>query len=260
MRALKPEDRLDQEDWTTPLRDGRLLHLLVSTFPLRTPNGDIVGAALAIVDNTAQKQLEQRITEQLMVANELSLSLETKNHELETLSKQLEQLATTDGLTGLSNYRAFKQVLLTEMEHAKENGKDLSILLCDVDKFKSFNDEFGHLVGDEVLRRVATSMKEVVDGLDNVFLARYGGEEFVLVASGHDAEHALALANALRMAIERQDWSWRPVTASYGVCTYSPDIQDDEDFVNRADQALYVSKEHGRNRATHIRDVPPLAA
>ncbi len=259
-RAIDPENGLDQEDWTTPLRDGRMLHLMVSTFPMRAPAGGIVGAAIAIVDITAQKELEQRITEQLMVANELSASLETKNFELEQLSHQLEQLATTDGLTGLSNYRAFKQVVLNEMEHALATDKPLSLLLCDVDKFKSFNDEFGHLVGDEVLRRVASTMREVVEGLDNVFLARYGGEEFVLVASGYDGEKALALANALRIAIERQEWSWRQVTASYGVCTFSPDIEDDIEFVTLADQALYYSKEAGRNQATHIRDVPKQAA
>lgn len=246
--AIAGEGGFEQMDWSYPLKDGRNLHLLISTFPLKSSQGDVVGAAIAMVDITAQKLMEEQVTEQLMFANELSMSLEIKNRELEELSRRMELLASTDGLTGLYNFRIFKQQLNECMEKARANGTPLSIILTDVDKFKSFNDEFGHLVGDEVLRKVASVMREKADKTETVFLARYGGEEFVMIAPGYGEAEVLAFAEEVRAAVEAEHWPWRQVTSSFGTATFVPSLELDTDFIERADNALYAAKEGGRNR------------
>ena len=118
-----------------------------------------------------------------------------------------------------------------------------------MDHFKSFNDSFGHLVGDEVLRTVAKALQDTVRTTD--FLARYGGEEFAVILPDTDMEGAMALAERCRRAIAGAAWQSRAVTISAGVATLSAGMPDGESLVREADEALYRSKELGRNRVLH---------
>jgi diguanylate cyclase (GGDEF)-like protein/PAS domain S-box-containing protein len=185
--------------------------------------------------------------------------LETKQMELLAANAQLEALATTDGLTGIKNRRTFEQRLEEEFARARRYNTPLSVLLLDVDKFKQYNDSFGHPAGDEVLKKVASILADGVRGTD--FVARYGGEEFALILPNTEAPGAMILAERLRQRIEEAPWTHRSVTASMGVCTFRADMKNRAEMTAGADAALYASKEAGRNRVTHVHDMTaPVAS
>jgi diguanylate cyclase (GGDEF)-like protein len=206
---------------------------------------------------------------ELMAQNDelqsVQAELESQNQEmLETqdrlteANKQLEALATTDGLTGLFNHRMFHEQLEQEWSRHARYGTALSVILIDVDKFKLYNDSHGHPAGDDVLRKVAEVLQSTARRSDVV--ARYGGEEFVIIARETDIRAAVKLAERLRAAIEGVDWPLRSITASLGVSSADPSTTYPADLVAQADAALYRSKNAGRNRATHYRDPDPTAA
>ncbi len=180
-------------------------------------------------------------------------SLEKQQKALLEANNQLEALATHDALTGAKNRRAFSEKLDEEWSRARRYGTPLSLVMLDVDKFKLYNDSFGHPAGDEVLKRVARVLMAAVRGTD--FLARYGGEEFVLILPNTDADGAMILAQRLRQKIESAPWKERQVTASLGVTSILPEHKVAPDLISAADAALYYSKENGRNRATHTREI-----
>ncbi|MFN8220002.1 MAG: diguanylate cyclase [Fimbriimonadales bacterium] len=207
-------------EWTHPLPDGRSYTLLTRAFAIQI-DGHHVGGVGAIVDITERKLLERK----------------------------LQELSITDGLTGIRNRRSLQDELARNFELARRYDKPLSVLLLDVDKFKSFNDSFGHQAGDEVLKRVASALEGAARASDLV--ARYGGEEFCVLLPETSAEEAMLAAERFRVAIEAQPWVERAVTASFGVSTLSADHRDPDNLLKDADDALYVSKESGRNRCTH---------
>jgi diguanylate cyclase (GGDEF)-like protein len=184
--------------------------------------------------------------------------LETKQMELLAANAQLESLATTDGLTGLKNRRTFDQRLEEEFLRARRYGAPLSLLLLDVDKFKQYNDSFGHPAGDEVLIGVGKILADGVRATD--IAARYGGEEFALILTGTEAPGAMILAERLRQKIEGKEWPNREVTASIGVATFRTEMRSRAEMTAAADAALYASKEAGRNRVTHVKDLAKTAA
>jgi diguanylate cyclase (GGDEF)-like protein len=124
----------------------------------------------------------------------------------------------------------------------------LSVVLIDVDNFKTYNDEFGHQAGDAVLRTVAQTLEGTVRAQDLV--ARYGGEEFVIVMPGATAEQALVSAERMRVTLAAKEHYCRSVTASFGVATFGPSLNQAEALVRAADEAMYRSKSNGRNRVT----------
>ena len=197
-------------------------------------------AALGKVAETARR-------EQIIVT-EKNL-LEQLRTELEAVNARLEVEATTDGLTGLLNHLTFKRSLDESFALARETGAPLSVMLLDVDRFKSYNDSFGHPAGDDVLRRVAKILQECTRGTDCV--ARYGGEEFVVVMPHTDAMGALEVTERVRQGIEKDAWPHRAVTASFGVATLHADTDSPRELVSAADEALYRSKQAGRNRMSH---------
>ena len=180
--------------------------------------------------------------------------LETKQQALMQVNAQLEALATIDGLTGAKNRRAFNDQLEMEFRRALRYSTPLSLLLLDVDKFKQFNDTLGHQAGDEVLKTVAKVLMKSVRVID--FVARYGGEEFVILLPNTDAEGAIILSERLRIKIEEAPWPARAVTASFGISTLTPEFKEGPELTHAADLALYASKENGRNRSTHVKDIP----
>jgi diguanylate cyclase (GGDEF)-like protein/PAS domain S-box-containing protein len=166
---------------------------------------------------------------------------------------RLSQLSLTDDLTGLNNRRHFRESLDAAFSLAGRQGQPLSVLMFDVDRFKSYNDDHGHQAGDEVLRTLAEILRGEVRPHD--LIARHGGEEFVVLLPDADAEAGRAVAERLRAAIAGHDWPLRRVTASFGVATTPPVVLAAAELVEAADTALYLSKQRGRNQVTHREDL-----
>lgn len=165
----------------------------------------------------------------------------------------VERLAEVDALTGVANRRCFSQTFHREFHRASRNGISFSVILCDVDYFKPYNDYYGHPAGDNCLRLVAGALAEEIKRPGDL-LARYGGEEFVIILPETSAEGCRAVAERLREKVERQhiphqlgiNSPW--VTMSFGCSTFCDEDLSEEDFLDRVDQALYRAKEKGRNR------------
>jgi len=175
----------------------------------------------------------------------VTYNIRTANKELKEANTDLQNLASTDGLTGLENHRTFQKNLLREYDMAIRHKKPLSLLLLDVDYFKKFNDSFGHPAGDVVLKQVALLLKKAARTTD--YVARYGGEEFVLVLPETPVDTALIIAGRIQQTVAGDQWEHRPVTVSIGVSSLSPDIPDPAGLIKAADKALYAAKEKGRN-------------
>jgi diguanylate cyclase (GGDEF)-like protein len=152
----------------------------------------------------------------------------------------------TDGLTGAYNRRYLLQKLGEEIERAKRYGDELSVILFDLDSFKAINDTFGHRVGDEVLIKVAATLRACTRDVD--VSGRYGGEEFLVILPHTSAASALEVAERIRGAVKALTWSQPElrVTVSGGVCEYAG--MDVDGLVDIADQRLYRAKEGGRDR------------
>jgi diguanylate cyclase (GGDEF)-like protein len=206
---------------------------------------------MAVLDLRAALAHQARSAEERRL---YQVRLETYQRELEATNAQLAQQAVTDNLTGLMNRRAFERVLETEIERALRYAAPLSLALVDVDHFKAYNDTFGHLGGDEVLKRIAGLLARNSRSSDAV--ARIGGEEFAIILPSTPAANAYVQAQRFREAVERARWEPRPMTVSVGLCTHTSTIKTRSDFMRLADRALYASKESGRNRVSTI---PPSA-
>ena len=181
---------------------------------------------------------------------ELRLLAETRARKtaLEVANIRLQSLATTDGLTGLKNQRAFQEALREQFAQAKRSLIPFAVLLLDVDHFKQYNDTYGHPAGDEVLKQIAALLNKTVRECDIV--ARPGGEEFCILLPQSDARSALALAERIRETFRAADWPGRSVTASYGISMFAPTMTGPEQLVSEADMAMYHSKEQGRDQVS----------
>ena len=167
-----------------------------------------------------------------------------------TDKKKLETLSKTDKLTHLFNRHKLDETLLSEIERAARYDKKLSLIIIDIDHFKHVNDTFGHQVGDDVLKGVADILKKSIRKID--IIGRFGGEEFLIICPQTDKEGVIILADYIKNNIEVHEFQIAGhVTISLGLTTYQ--AKDDEDaMIKRADDALYRSKNEGRNRATFL--------
>jgi diguanylate cyclase (GGDEF)-like protein len=198
------------------------------------------------LDQTAQ--LEQLNDELQAVQGELIRS----NRELIESRALWERLAITDAMTEIANHRAFQEGLRAEIARAQRYNYRFVLLMMDVDHFKQFNDAYGHPLGDQVLRRVASLLRETVREGDLV--SRYGGEEFTALLPQTDARHGRVVAERIRAAVERDQSAQRQVTISIGAAEFPIDGADAETLIAAADNALYVAKEQGRNRVVLSED------
>lgn len=181
-------------------------------------------------------------------------ALRASQMKLEELNMQLLELANMDGLTGIANRRHFDQQLAEEWMRAMRNRRPLTLLMFDIDFFKYYNDSFGHLEGDECLKRIARTAQQVANRPSDT-VARYGGEEFIVMLPETDTGGALKVAERLRANVEalqlpNPDAGISPyVTVSVGVTTIVPDVNSTPgDGLKLVDGALYRAKEAGRNR------------
>lgn len=202
----------------------------VHTYETRTPEGYLVAVRVEVTD------------------------LVRKTRALEASNRLLAQQSITDGVTGIGNRSLFDQTLATEWQRAARNGTPLSLLLVDVDHFKPYNDHYGHVAGDEALRRVARALGDCVRRAGEL-VARYGGEEFVMLLPGAGPAHALVTAQQCmeRMRQEAIAHAASPtaplLTCSIGLASIQPDIALAPDtLVNAADAAMYRAKSLGRAR------------
>lgn len=191
----------------------------------------------------------------LVVVSEVT-KIKQAESALLSLTEQLRLLATTDGMTGLTNRRAFDQALESEMSRTKRAGLPLSLLLIDVDRFKAYNDIYGHQAGDEALKTVATCLREALKRPGDI-AARYGGEEFVAILPNTDEDGAFFIADAFRenlraLGLPHTGSEKSVLTVSVGIA-----VIDERDagmnateLVRRADEALYNAKGAGRDRVT----------
>jgi diguanylate cyclase (GGDEF)-like protein len=168
------------------------------------------------------------------------------------LYQRMEKLATTDGLTELNNHRHFQELLSKEIERTRRYGNTVALLLMDIDHFKSFNDTYGHPVGDLVLKEISQCIRKSLR--TNDIPARYGGEEFTVIIPESNEQGALIIAERIRSTIENHiiisNDRQLHVTVSIGVAAYPSLASNQPQLIDSADKALYNSKEHGRNRVT----------
>ncbi len=197
-------------------------------------------------------QFRKDVREMLgVISNQVAVSLQNA-----LMYKRMETMATTDGLTGLTNHRSFQERFADLVERSQRHGHQAAMLLCDVDHFKNVNDTYGHPVGDEVLRQVARVLQEATRKID--IPARYGGEEFAVVLEATDLEGALGLAERIREDVKAlvldSDQGTFGITMSIGVTSFPADGADPAELIERADLSLYHAKESGRDQVVCYRD------
>ena len=230
-------------------KDGSRFEIEWHVSPIRDADGVVTQYVSIHRDVTAVQQFQRTISqyvEQLLEQQRLSL---TKQADLNAANAQLRALATTDGLTGVFNHRHFHE----QLGKISADARAISLLMIDVDHFKSFNDAFGHPAGDRVLQKVADALRAVARKSDVV--VRYGGEEFAVLIADSDADAALALAERIHQRIESIRGAEREISVSVGVSTIAGGDGAGRMLLEQADVALYAAKAAGRNRVMHYRHV-----
>lgn len=214
-------------------------------------NIDIEDARAVIGDVVANTQ--NMVEQNALLEEELSKSTEVMQ-ELQRDLEMVKKEALTDGLTNLSNRKAFDAEIVRIQKEAAESGAPFCLIMMDIDHFKSFNDNYGHQVGDQVLRLVAKTLFDGVKGRDVV--ARYGGEEFAIILPETDLQGAIKVGDHLRKAVASKEIVNRNsgtklgrITLSGGAAEFSKDESLD-DLIGRADAALYSAKHNGRNQVS----------
>jgi diguanylate cyclase len=220
---------------------GAARHLLLTEDPDQIKN-----VVEALVQSTREMQQTKTVLER-----RLTLS----RQEISQLQQNLEAIraeSLTDPLTGLGNRKYFDRALEAAVQRAVKHDEPLSLLMLDIDHFKSFNDNYGHLTGDQVLRLVGQSLKQAIKGRDT--MARYGGEEFAVVLPDADLAKGLAVAEQIRRAVMARELKKKStgeilgrITVSVGISVLQPG-EDMDTLIERADACLYAAKRGGRNR------------
>ena len=162
------------------------------------------------------------------------------------MTSSLEEKANKDNLTGVANRDGFEESFSLEIKRARENNLPLSLMLFDIDHFKSVNDTYGHQAGDNILIEIASIVSNNIKSND--IFARWGGEEFILLMPNTPIEGAFSLSEKLRAMVEAHHFSYTDsITASFGVAEFQADDNKTSLF-QKADDALYLAKKNGRNR------------
>ena len=218
---------------------------------LRLAAGTVLMSQLVLAVTQERRRMQRHLQRQ---ANRLQLLVRLRTQELAEANRKLQNLSERDGLTGIANRRHFDAVLQREWRRALRRSEPLTVGLIDVDHFKAYNDRHGHLLGDETLRQVATTLDKVAGRAEDL-VARYGGEEFAVILPGLDRHDAHLMAERLRAAIadlaiphEGGGVDGR-ITISGGLVSWVPQAHGRPiDVLEAADRLLYAAKARGRNR------------
>lgn len=204
---------------------------------------------------SAKKQIEVAYWEKDQALAELKrihLEIEQKQAELLEMNAVLVELSNTDKLTGLKNRRFLQEKLEEQIAGYGRDQAVFSLCIIDIDHFKKVNDTYGHQTGDYVLEKLASILK--MQSREEDIAARYGGEEFILLLPNADIPDSKTIAENLRQSIAYSTWEMGQITVSIGIATFIP-TDSETTLLQKADQALYASKEQGRNRVTHSIDL-----
>jgi len=228
----------------------------------------------ALIHEREAREAQARALEIQRKANEtLEDKVRERTNELQLVNEKLEQLSTTDALTGVRNRRYFDEAIEFEFNRASRGHEQLAILMLDIDHFKKVNDDYGHQVGDEALRKVASILRKVVNRTTDI-IARYGGEEFAIVLPATDIEGAVKVAEKIRVQVSEIQLEAYvegkevifSITMSIGIMGDTPNIAGSDGYaadisattwLKEADDALYTAKEEGRNRVVLSAACPP---
>lgn len=221
----------------------------------------VFGGITGLIIGLRSLRLKNAIKQLKIYEEELERKIEEKTRNLEAANKELSRLALIDGLTHVPNRIDYESQIVKEWSRWKRAGSRFSVLLCDVDYFKKYNDTYGHLKGDDCLISVASALNKLKKR-PNDYIARYGGEEFILLFPGTDIEDTIKIAESACKAVEflkiehKMSNCSNYVTISIGLATTEdvPEATDYKELVDLADQALYLAKEEGRNRVKYIGD------
>src|SRR5690349_18811019 len=199
-------------------------------------------------------ELKARVNSMLRIKR-LQDALEERERQLLEANERLRYMSQTDSLTGLDNRRVLEERLAEMFEHAKRLNEPFSCVMCDLDRFKSVNDTYGHQAGDAVLKQFARILENEAREIDRV--GRYGGEEFVILLPGTVLDAGVTFAERVRKAVEAHTFTFEggtlKRTASFGVAGWPhPAVTHCEALVKTADEALYVAKETGRNKVVRF--------
>jgi len=251
-----PNDSKPPEDypWLKAMREGRpftgfpltlqtknngLLMFMVNSAPISEGKNKSRGVLATFDDVTEVEQKNEQLQKMLKV-------LKNSQNKIQSQNEKLKILATQDPLTGCLNRRSFFKIFETEFKRAKRYGHDLSCVMVDIDHFKSINDRHGHLAGDQVLQKVAKTLRSILRESD--ILCRYGGEEFCILLPHIGVENAVKASERFRVSVASITCSGIRITASFGVSSLKFEADTPQKLVDQADKALYVAKESGRNR------------
>jgi diguanylate cyclase (GGDEF)-like protein/PAS domain S-box-containing protein len=217
---------------------------------------EVWGALALVMGNYIYDWQEEEIDFMLQITDQLAIAIQQSELylQLQDANKKLQQLAATDGLTQIANRRYFDEIVLQEWQRMKREQQPLSLIIVDIDWFKSYNDHYGHQAGDDCLQRVAQAIAKVTKRPADT-LARYGGEEFVILLPNTDIEGATQIAkqiceNVASLEIPHPDSNISSyLTVSAGITSLVPSIETShEQLLSQADQALYLAKNNGRNQ------------
>lgn len=219
-------------------------------------SSQVWGALAVVMEGYIYDWQKEQIEFMMQLADQLAIAIQQSeiHFQLQDANKKLQQLASTDGLTQVANRRYFDETLSQEWQRLAREGLPLSLLLTDIDWFKSYNDHYGHQAGDDCLQQVAQAIDRTINRPADL-LARYGGEEFVILLPNTNTSGAMQIAKKIRQSIARlaiphPDSTVSPyVTISLGIASIipTPDIPSNL-LISQADQALYLAKNQGRDR------------
>lgn len=253
---LDPNQEVREYPWLTAINTGikqtgvrvllpqaddndKIFH--VNAVPILDAKGASQGT-IAVFEDITELETKSRLLESMIQQLAASqVAIEVKN-------KELTYLATRDPLTNCFNRRALYEHLDGKFDGARASDAEFSCIMADIDFFKKVNDTYGHAAGDEVIKMAANSLREVVRDMDMV--ARFGGEEFCVILPGAPLEQAQMIAERCREKIEGKETNGIKVTGSFGVTSMRMGATTASQLIQQADEALYYSKQHGRNQVT----------
>jgi diguanylate cyclase len=263
LSQIRTTERIDKVGARVISEIDEVMVLITDALGLTSRFGDSLAGAsknLSIADDrdqikTVVETLVKSTREMQQTKKALEDRLMVSKQEISHLQQNLEAIraeSLTDPLTSLGNRKYFDRALDAAVQLAVKQHEPLSLLMLDIDHFKSFNDNYGHLTGDQVLRLVGQSLKQIIKGRDT--MARYGGEEFAVVLPDTDLPKALAVAEQIRRAVMARELKKKStgeilgrITVSVGVAMLQPADERDA-LIDRADACLYAAKRGGRNR------------